>query len=314
MPRGEAEAGGLAAHRSWDGEASEASKVWAMTKPQAFAAALSKLPAPPADLGVAAALLAVPLDAAAGIDFHYGPDHIGYLDHVVSVTSDPYIDAARLAELCGAPGRDLSADPRYWVGWYRSGARLYTSGLWILFGVADVTVPSDTDPALRDVIVDHLIANRSLDGPVSVTYRGATIVLDAPKDPATGYFRLQPSTQTHAVEAVDAWDAVDAEAARLCEVFGTSAAVVPISLGDERSILDVELVFEVEGCCVVVPVSSDGTSIIVGIPQGTPLAPATEPYMPAGFTVMGRDPLDGSFVARHETGILAAVTPLGRRF
>lgn len=314
----------------------------------ALSAALERVDAD--DLHAAAALLALPVDAAPGIDFGFTDDAISYRGVAVRRGDSPVRTAQELFAAASEAGvfedtafRDLSADRLSWVGSYRSGTRLYTAGMWLLLGLPDVSVPSEFAPRLDDIVAElvsrpHLaevFAGRS----TSLTLPSGALVVSFPADPAAGFATVFSDSvdselshplpaRTPAFHLADfdadrptsqgsplspAWTAADEVVSQLLGAFTPAPEVTVVPLDSrEEGVTSVELVFEHAGFVCVLPVSSDGYAASIGVelPRSeTKSLPDTT--LPEGFSLVGVDPFDGSYLAHHDVGYVFSLFPVG---
>lgn len=303
------------------------------------------------DLFAAAALLVLPADAAPGIDFGFTDDALSYRGVAVRRGTSPvetalalYAAAAEAGLLEGARFRDLTADRLTWVGHYRSGTRLYTSGMWLLFALPDISVPAELEDVLGELVSEvvsrpHLpevFAGRTTEiftsaGPLPVAFpedyaSGFAVVFSDVVDPSLSR-PLPARTPTFHLaevgEVVDltsplspAWTATDEVVSQLLEAFSPTPEVTVVPLESrEKDVISAELVFEHAGFVCVLPVSSDGYAASIGVelPRHDP-GDLPEVDLPDGFSLVGIDPFDGSYLASHDIGYVFALFPVSSTF
>lgn len=182
----------------------------------------------------------------------------------------------------GTQLRDLYAQhPTAWVGAYRSGTRLYTSGLSAFQNVPDVSVPDICEPHMA-AIVSALLTDIGLDGlTLDVATMDGSFQMHAASGPSPStYTRLEPISplpnpplsplpMSPPTLFTDPWQLIEAAADMVAETLNAAVVPVPLSLPKGSEPFHVELlVTDSCGRLAVVPleVSIDPPAFYLGVP------------------------------------------------
>lgn len=270
----------------------------------------------PPDNGAAAALLALPMSAAPGIDFGFTGDSVTFRGVTVRRSVDVFRNAMDLHTATFDSSdvyRDLSDvdEPLGWVGEYRSGSRWYSAGMWPLFGLPEVSVPAD-----RRKLCAELCADVFFNPAVPLVYAGRStrrplgddlVVVDVPVDPGVG-FLFVPDKVAPTESVPDLWGVLDEVASEVATLFGVEVNVVPSGSSDSEVHGDV--VASIAGWDVSVPVVATSKAVQVGVPAGSVVRTPSIVDVPEGFVTVGAFG-DGSrsLVATHtESGFAVKLT------
>lgn len=289
--------------------------------PAALTSALDRLD--PHNKIEAALLLACPHDAAPGIDLYYNDQVVGFRGVRVERASDVVTTATRLREAIldstevVAGFRQLSAAPHTWVGWYQSGTRMYSAGLWAMFGYPDLSVPANAQvslSALTERLLDTALppvfgSNSTL----TLVVDGTEVEVSLPADPSIHFAQVSaPEYEDSATEPGPLpghWDVTEEATAWVAEALDVSK-IITVPFGGTEDMILMDLVATLpDGTHVVIPVSASTSrrSLQIGVQPSRieRLSPEDAPPPPAaGFVVVGRDKTEPGIVARHvESGL-----------
>lgn len=279
----------------------------------------------------AALLLALPLDAAPGIDLYFDDAKAGFRG--VSVPrSDSAVETAlrlRAAYLATSPPplafRDLdhhNPDDRLgWVGWYRSGTHLYSAGLWEFFGVADLAVPAEPSPPLSEIVSAVLAcsdrsAARPAELPLVETPHRYSVRF--PADPSQNFAQVSVAATDGTLIAPQSpatqnlWDIIDDAALNVGLALGASTVSVPLGSSETSASADI-IATLATGERLVVPVfvDTEAHSLQVGVPLSRiDRSQATVATEPLGFEILGLDRTEPGVALRHiDSGLICLLTP-----
>lgn len=287
--------------------------------PQEFLAAASRagLPLTPE----LAFLLACPLDAD---PFTFSPPSSFFAAGISSSRLNAPTVADAAAEFAASHGkgtRDLSASPRHWVGWYRSGVKLYSVGMRVLFGLPELVVPADLAHVCEGLV--KLLSERPAltlltRSRLEVAGVELRLIHGATPYPHIRVIPASPISQPVSPESLDGTpiEVAHSLAAELAASLGASLVVMPVESGERYAAVEAALTLP-DGAELLVPIEVAANPPVAHLGPDPlhydidPLAPLPRSLVDRGFVALGRGSETGRTVAYHHSGFAAWVMSRG---